>query len=267
LNERNNLKVDYSYMQVRYDGEPVETFYYDYNNQWLSLAHDFAWTPQTRLSTTLSLSRYQRDDVQFGLSYMFSERWSGSFMAGGRRTKNTLKTGVPVCDGYVMPGFFFGKAGSVCVDRDTLLEIPFGTTTVTNSTYSSGGVFSASLQRRHETGSLALNVSRNITPSAYYGLILTDRASFSLDESLSETLSASVSLAWYSSKDTAAQVNFLNRRYIQISPRIVWRFAREWSMTTSYRYRKQRYAQAGTAMGNAVWVILRHSWPKVAVAR
>lgn len=276
LNEKNNLNLNYSYRQVRYDTGPVENYFFDYDNQILSVGHRFSWTERTGLNTTLSASRYHRDDDSYvsengqfriGVSHMFSERWSGQFTAGGRRTRNTVKAGVPICPGYIMPGFFFGKPGSVCVDRDTLLEIPFEITTVKNSTLSSGGVFSAGIQHRGETSTVALNVSRNIVPSARYGLILTDRAGLSYDRTFSETLSASASLSWYSSNDTASDGNFLDRQYFQFIPQLRWRLDRDWRLVASYRYREQRYARRDTAKGNAAWLTLRYGWPKIAVGR
>ena len=276
LNERNNINLYYSYRQVRYDTGPVENYFFDYDNQVLSLGHRFSWTERTGFNTTLSVSRYHRDDdsyvsengqFQIGVSHMFSERWSGQFTAGGRRTRNTVKAGVPICLGYIMPGFFFGKPGSVCVDRDTLLEIPFEITTKKDSTLSSGGVFSVGVQHRDETSSVAVNVSRNIVPSARYGLILTDRAGLDYEHSFSETLSASASLSWYSSNDTASDGDFLDREYIQFVPQLRWRLDRDWSLVGAYRYREQRYARRDTARGNAAWLTLRYGWPKIVVGR
>lgn len=141
-----------------------------------------------------------------------------------------------------------------------------------------------------EIGNLALNYkgqrmdyslsySRSVNPSAFgqmleysslnmeYAYQITRELSFNLDGSLSENQSIG------QSQFQTAQ----NRRYFSASAGLVWKFAREWQLSASYRYRRQEYpdmdgAQANNTLAgmqdsNAIMLHLNYNWDGWRVSR
>ena len=60
----------------------------------------------------------------------------------------------------------------------------------------------------------------------------------------------------------AAEDDRFARRFISIEPRVIWRFARDWNLGASYRYRRQRAAVDDTSSeSNAFLISVRYTPP------
>jgi hypothetical protein len=84
----------------------------------------------------------------------------------------------------------------------------------------------------------------------------------------SETLSGNLNLEFYNSQTNNTASQNLNRNYYQVSPQITWKFEQFWSLTGSYRYRKQTYDNTSDdATQNAAYLTLTYQWPRIAISR
>ena len=84
----------------------------------------------------------------------------------------------------------------------------------------------------------------------------------------SDTLSAGLSVELYSSKGDDELARSFDRKYVDIRPRFGWNFKKFWSISGSYRYRKQAFDDTSDeAIQNAAYLTLTYRWPRIAVSR
>jgi len=156
-----------------------------------------------------------------------------------------------------------------------------GATTGGNSTDSPllAEVGNLDLDYKGQHMNYSLSYSRSVNPSAFgelleynslsmkYSYQLTKELSFSLDGSLSENQGVG------QSQNQTAQ----NRRFFTASTEMVWKFAKQWNLSASYRYRRQEYqnlsgAQADSALAsmrdsNSIMLHLNYNWDGWRVSR
>jgi hypothetical protein len=271
------LNASYQFVNVSYPDAPDNQQYADFQYHTASLGIGYSLSPMTRLVAQLGLSRSERSDdtlnsenqqLTLGLEHRFSERLSGSFFAGSGRTETDYKRGFPTCTGVILPGFFFGVGGSVCVNPDTLTLIPFvlEPTTVTNR--SSNTVYNAELIYQLETGEVSLQGMRSITPYTNGGLIQNERFSLIASHLFSSRLQGSLSLEWYRTRSTDDVSTSLDRTTMSVRPALRWNLDRDWILAASYRHFQQEYeGSISSATSNAVDLTLTYNWPRYAISR
>ncbi len=277
LNETTSLNASYQLVDLSYPDSPNDQQYIGYQYHTGNLGIGYQLKPLTRLVTQVSLSRSERDDeslrsssrqLTLGVEHQFSERLSGTAFVGYGRTESEFQQGFLSCSGVVLPGFFFGTTGSVCVDPNTLNLIAFTPATTAVTSKSSNTVFNGDLRYRFETGDVAIQASRSITPYTDGGLILNERIGLSGRHRLTSQLQASLSLDWYRTGNTSDFSSTIDRTTTSIRPSLRWKFDQDWSLAASYRYFRQEYeGNTQPASSNAVDLTLTYNWPRMAVSR
>ncbi len=256
LSERTRLSANYGYTDVKYNNSGANVFVdYTVNNAQASLTR--MMSEQTTASITLSRSESKNDNdiksininLQGGASHRFSETLSATLFAGVRRTE------VDFSRTSLQPVF----------NGTTIVFVPV-TQAFTNS--DSGYTFSASVTKNFLRGETGLSVSRGISNDINGQPIEVTRLSSTNRYRLSEIMSVGLNLELYNSKFSSIAGNGQDRNYYQIQPTFTWAFKQFWSLSGSYRYRKQTFSgSGGDATQNAAYLTLTYDWPRIAVSR
>jgi len=257
FNERTRVNANYSYSDVEYlNPSDVRFVNYTLNSGQASLTR--VMNEQITASITLSGTRSNNDNdrkstnanLQIGASYRFSETLSATLFAGARRTEtNSSQTSlIPILSGNTRIGF-----------------VPL-TQDITNR--SSGATLNASLTKTLLRGEIGLSASRDISNDFNGEPIEVTRLSTTSLYRFSEILSARLKLEFYDSKSNDNIITGLNRNYYQIEPKFTWAVKKFWSLSGSYRYRKQTFTDIKEdATQNAAYLTLTYRWPRIAVSR
>ncbi|NOZ37753.1 MAG: hypothetical protein GXP11_06770 [Gammaproteobacteria bacterium] len=257
FNERTQASISYSYIDVEYLNTTDARFVnYTLNSAQTSLTR--VMNEQTTTSVTLSGSRTNTDNdvkstninLQGGASYQFSETLSGSLFVGIRRTGTDFSqtSQIPILLG------------------NSIIIITLPPQNVSNS--SSGSTFDASLAKTFLRGRIGLTASRNISSDFNGQPIEVTRLGSTNLYRFSGTLSASLNFSFYRSKSSNDIASRLNRNYVQIEPTFIWALKKFWSLSGSYRYRKQTFKDiSDDAIQNAAYLTLAYRWPRIAVSR
>jgi predicted porin len=277
LNEVIGINASYQYVDVSYPDAPDNQQYAGFQHHTANLGLGYSLSSKTRLITQLGLSRSERSDdtlssdsrsLTLGLEHQFSERLSGSASVGSGRTETDYEQGFLSCSGVLLPGFFFGVGGSVCVDPNTLVLIPFSVETATTTARSSNTLYNAGLRYLIETGELSVSASSSITPYTNGGMTRNERFGLTGLHRFSSRLQASLSLDWYRTRNTDDVSSSLDRTTVSLRPSLRWRLDRDWTLTTGYRYFQQEYeGSIDSASSNAVDLTLTYNWPRYAISR
>ncbi len=257
FNERTRVSTNYSYSDVEYiNSGDIRFVNYTLNSAQAALTR--VMNEQTTASITLSRSQSDTDNdvkstttnLQGGASYQFSETLSASLFVGARRTESDFSQTslIPIFSGNTIIGF-------IPLTRD-----------VSNS--SSGSTFSASIAKTLLRGEIDLSASRDIRNDFNGQPIEVTRLGSTNLYRFSEILSASLNLDFYNSKSNNDVASSLNRDYYQIEPIFTWKVEKFWSLSGSYRYRKQTFDNiSDDATQNAAYLTLTYRWPRIAVSR
>jgi len=257
FDERTQLRANYTYSDVEYKNAGGTGFVnYNLNGGQLSLTR--LLTERATASVTLSRTKSDNDNdvkstntnLQVGASYRFSETLSGSLFAGVRRTQvdYSQSSFIPVFSGGTIIGF-----------------VPL-TQDVSNSDF--GYTFSGSLTRKFLRGESTMSASRDISNDINGTPIEVDRVRWLNLYRFSETLAGNLDLEFYNSQTNNTAGQSLNRNYYQVTPQFAWKFQQFWSLTGSYRYRKQTFDNTSDdATQNAAYLTLTYQWPRIAISR
>jgi len=257
FDERTQLSANYAYSDVQYKNAGGTGFVdYTLNIGRLSLTRILT----ERATASITLARTQSDNdndvkstntnLRGGTSYRFSETLSGSLFAGVRRTQvdYSQSSFIPIFSGGTIIGF-----------------VPL-TQDVSNSDY--GYTFSGSLTKTFLRGETTVSASRDISNDINGTPIEVDRVSWLNLYRFTETLSGHLDLEFYNSQTNNTAAQSLNRDYYQVTPQFTWKFQQFWSLTGSYRYRKQTFDDSGDdATQNAAYLTLTYHWPRIAISR
>jgi outer membrane protein assembly factor BamA len=246
LDELNTLSFNYSYNKATYgkaqNSIQKNLFLSDYTNQQAStsLSHVYSErdTFNASLSGTLYKSQIQNTHnyvSQLGWQHRFSEQLS-TYVSGGinysQAESQTLAAQLAQVN-------FHGTV--IYVDPFTNIAYPQQRyATITTQRNNFGKVYSASITKSFEKGSISLSGAQNQSPSAI-GLqtqqSLSINTSYTINERWTSGLSAS-----YNKTDISGQSNSTsNRTYYSLSPNVNWKCSPEINMSLSYTYRQQEY--------------------------
>lgn len=257
LNEQTQLTLDYQYTTVSYTDAPKVTDLvgYDYDVFSSSLVRQFS--PRIQGTLSASYSSYEPDtgfnsetiNIQAGLSRNFSETLVASFLAGRRETTSDTLTGT----GFVIGG----------------IPVPTGTTKDELDT--SGSVYSASISKILETGSISASLSRAASPSSDGELLETTQLILSGEHKFTETLRSTLRVQ-YSKNETI--VNSIGREtdqtdetFFRVMPKVSWRWRREWELAGEYEYAENEDRFSNTATRNAFYLTLSYIPTKLYISR
>ncbi len=257
FDERTRLTARYTYSDVEYKNAGQSGFVnYTLNSGRLSLTR--ALSERTTATVELSRTRSDNDNdvkstntnLQAGAEHRFSETLSATLFAGVRRTEvdYSQTSFIPIFSGGTIIGFVPLSQG------------------VSNSDL--GYVFSGSVTKTFLRGEISFSASRDISNNINGTPIEVDRFGWTNLYRFSETLSGNLNLAFYNSQTNNSVSTNLNRDYYTIEPRINWQFEQFWTLSGSYRYRKQTYDNTDDdAVQNAAYLTLTYQWPRIAISR
>ncbi|HUT42070.1 MAG TPA: hypothetical protein VM011_12085 [Gammaproteobacteria bacterium] len=249
LTELTSLELAYDYSNVEYSDDPGANLVDNkYHVTSASLIRQL--TPRMQATLAAGYSSYRPDtdfdsdtlSLQAGLSRNFSETLVASFLVGQRQTTSDSQT-------FVFP------IGLVNTEIET-----------------SSPVYSASISKTLETGSLGASLSRSSSPGGNGELLDATRLALTGDYKLSETFSTSLRIEYTEnetivSRGGAVAPNQDKETFFRVTPRASWRWRREWELAGEYQYAENDDPTAGKATRNAVYATLTYRPVKISVSR
>lgn len=256
FDERTRMSANYGYRDVQYKNAGRSGFVdFTLNSAQVSLTH--VLNERTTASITVSGTKSDNDNgvdstntnLQGGASYQFNETLSASLFVGVRRTKVDFAQNSPI----------------ILRSGNTIIVIP---RTQSVSTSDWGSTFSAGITKTFLRGETALSASRDISNDINGEPIEVTRLRATSLYRFTQILSASLNLEFYNSEVNNDAASNLNRNYYQIEPTFSWALKKFWSLSGSYRYRKQTFDDiSDDATQNAAYLTLTYRWPRIAVSR
>ena len=241
------LELGYQFTNVDYsDGSPGLVSY-DYHSASASLLRQL--TPRIQATLAAGYSSYRPDtdfdsdtlSLQAGLSRNFSETLVASFLVGKRETTSDSQT-------FVFP------IGFVKTEVDT-----------------SSAVYSASITKTLEVGSLSASLSRSSSPGGNGELLDATRLVLAGDYNHTEKLRSSLRIEYTENETIVNSIGAVSSQdtedFFRVTPRIHWRWSRAWSMTGEYQYARNENVGSPKATRNAVYVTVSYRPPKRSISR
>ncbi|MCK9606810.1 MAG: hypothetical protein M0R33_10245 [Methylomonas sp.] len=269
LNERDALQLSYNYIDVTFEKTPGLTTsrsFSDYSNQQYAatLTHGFSERFSVNLTGSYSLFSTSGENppgfylntpfpvtsgfsqkattfnYQAGFQYAYDERTRLSLSAGIRDTTTDVSSFQNI-DFFGLPPSQFG--------------LPNQPTVSTQSSKTSGNVFSGDFNRKYDWGSIDLKGSRQLSPASTSGQRNTTSFSANARYNLTERWSSGINASYLLSESTATINNSTNntRTMITLTPNIQWRWTPEINLNLSYSYRQLEFGSINqTAFGNNI---------------
>jgi lipopolysaccharide assembly outer membrane protein LptD (OstA) len=240
---------------------------YDYHVASASLVRQL--TPRVQGTLSAGYSSFLPDtdfdsdtlSLQAGLTTNFSESLVASFLAGQRQTTS---------DSTIITGFCIGGGINAswpsCLPNGTP-SLPISIKTEVETT---SPVFSASLTKTLETGSLSASLSRSSSPSSDGELLDATRLILAGDYKHTETLSSSLKIEYTENETIVNQAGVLSQdteEFFRVTPRVSWRWRREWTFAGEYQYARNDDVNRPKATRNAVYVTVSYRPPKRSISR
>ncbi|MDA8384168.1 MAG: hypothetical protein M0037_14140 [Betaproteobacteria bacterium] len=248
-------KADYS------DAAGTNLVNYSDQNGILGLQYDLS--PRGVASLSAYYDQYRTRPAQYkartyglqaGYRYHFSPTLEGDVAVGARRTHATLLANTELC--------------AIVVAQGVATCIPIASLSSPQSADSTGYTFDGNVKRHWQSASLALSLSRAVTPSGLGALVQTDRLGLDWAHHLSATWAARVSVATYRTRFLDGTLDANNNRYSLVNPSMSWKLTREWTVSTGYSYARSKYDLASKASSdNRVYATLIYRWPQLSVSR
>lgn len=270
LDNLSSLELGYRLNLVRYSDKPTGSALIDYNY------HTFSGTWSRVLSERITgqlaagYSSYQPDTgfdsdtltLQAGISANIREDITATLLLGQRAT---------TYDKLVTSGFCIGGTPGSSFDNCAANGgIPVISGTRKGSFDSSSLVFSSSILRKLETGSLSAGLTRSSSPGGNGELLDTTRLLFNGDYKLTETLKPSLKIE-YTENETIVNATGSTSQdkntFFRVVPKLTWQWQREWTMAAEYSFSSRDQASTGTADRNQLYFTLSYLPTKLSVSR
>ncbi len=256
LGERTSMELGYTYTTVNYDNNSDSNFadYTSHSGQF-GLSRVLSERATGRISASYQFTDNDANiestysALQGGADYRFSETLTGSLFAGIRRSevKATSNTFIPVLD-----------------ENNNIIFVPVSDGTQDDDL---GYIFSATLQKDFLRGNTSFTARRDISNNVSGIPLQVTRVGWNSLYRFTEILSGELNLGYFET-ETANGVGNRDRNYILVQPTFNWAFRQFWTLSGSYRYRKQTFdASNDDAVQNAAYLTLRYDWPRIAISR
>lgn len=269
LNEVTRLELAYQYNDASYKNDPGIADLVDYKYHTFDMSLVRQLSPRIKGTAAAGYSSYRPDtdfdsdtlSLQLGLAFNVSETLLASFLAGQRSTTADSFIGTGICLG-ALPGATF----PTCTGG---IAIPTGTA---NTEFkSTSPVYTASITKTLEAGSLSASLSRASYPSSLGELLDTTRLLLTGDRQITETLRASLRLEYTENETIVGRVGLVTNQqketFFRVTPRASWRWSREWEVAGEYQYVDNDDPVLGTATRNAFYVTLIYRPDKTYISR
>lgn len=245
--ERLSSQVGYQYAKATYE-DGARLGLVNYTTHGGSGALMYQLTEADRINLSLSYTNFnapQANDLvseiynaQLSLTHNFTETVTGTISGGPNFVHGTINAG-----------------GTLLSSQTTLF------------------VGSASLKKSWEDASIAFDAGRQVYPSGFGLLIQTDRVGVTVAKDFTEQWSTSLSafalFASALSTETSIIRNFQDSRYVNITPKVTWKFSQWGQVDFMYSY-VNRHVDAvgfGDAFANIGSIMLTYTPPKLSVGR
>lgn len=270
LTELTRLELAYQFTNVDYSDDPgiADLVNYKYHSASASLIRQL--TPRLQGTIATGFTSYQPStnfdsdtlSLQAGLMTEISETLTASFLAGQRRTTSDSFIGSGFCIGSLPGATFPSCTGGIA--------IPTGTANTEVETTSP--VFSASITKKLETGTLSAALSRASSPGGNGELLDATRLVLAGEYRFTETVSSSLNIEYTENETIVSRVGFVpsqdKETFFRVTPRVSWRLHREWTLSGEYQYAENDDPLAtGIATRNAVYVTLDYRPTKLTLSR
>jgi hypothetical protein len=273
LSETNSLQLGFSYLDVTYKRQAnlsVNRYYSDYSNQQFSATFTHIYSERLSFNFTGAYSEFDSPSTSsvgvaeraqlFGVVFPIfprlepgktesSQIQKTQFYQIGTQYAYDEKTQISLAAGIRNINSEFSSR--------TIFDNPvFLPTESSQSSSTSGKVYSANLTRNFEQGTLNLSATQQLNPAStgtqQQTTSFSARGRYNLDERWSTGLSASYLISKsVTNFNGSSAAN--NRNYATLSPNIQWRWTPEINLDLSYTYRQQVYESLNqTAIGDSV---------------
>ena len=274
LTERMSLDVGYQYNKTTFADDPGISDLIPYKFNLLTASLNYQITPRTTGILQGNGSAYKPDtgldsntwNLQAGISSAFSETIDLSLLAGYRKTKSDSLS-------FTSNGFCINaNPGASFPDCDGGIPVITDIESDKTTTKTNGSVYSASISKRLVKGSLGASISRTQRPDLNGRLLDSNQLRLNGEYRLTAMLRSSLGIQYFEN-ETIANIagqdpnNTTKQKYFSITPRISWRFLREWRLTGEYQYAKREDRQKNTGSRNAVYLTLSYVPTKLSISR
>ncbi len=247
LTERLSTQVSYQYANATYE-DGFRLGLVNYTTQGGSGGLLYQPTEADRVNLSVSYTNFnapQANDLvseiysaQLSLTHNFTETLTGTITGGPNLVHATINAGGPLLS-----------------SQSTLF------------------VGSANLKKSWEDASVMFDLGRQIYPSGFGLLVQTDRVGVTVAKDFNEQWSTSLSAfaLFASAISTEASLirNFQDSRYVNITPRVTWKFSQWGQVDFMYSYVNRHVDIVGfaDAFANIASVMLTYTPPKLSVGR
>jgi hypothetical protein len=270
LTELTRLELTYRFTKIDYSDDPgiANLVSYKYHSANASLVRQLTPRVQGTIAAGYNSFRPTTDfnsetvSLQAGLTTSFTETLNATFLLGQRQTTSDSFFGTGFCIGALPGATFPSCTGGIA--------IPTGTANAEVETNSA--VYTASISKKLETGSLSASLTRSSSPGGNGELLDTTRLVLFADYNFTETLSSSLKIEYTENETIVNRVGFVpsqdKETFFRVTPRAVWRWHREWELAGEYQHAENDDPLAiDTATRNAVYITLRYRPTKRSISR
>jgi hypothetical protein len=253
LDELNSLSFNYSYNKATYD-KIRNNILSDFTNQQVSATFNHAYSERDNFNASLSGTLYESQRqkthnyvTQIGWQHNFSEQLSAYVSAGINYSQSESQSSIPQLN-------FIGTFNGEPFYQDPITGAFYPQQrfeTVSTQRNNFGQVYSASITKSFEKGSVSFAGSQNQTPTSV-GLQTQQQLTFSTAYTINERWTSGFSASDTKSQLTGQSSNQFNRTYYSISPNINWKWTPEINLVLSYTYRQQEFQGSQASIGNTV---------------
>ena len=259
FNARSSMSMNYSYRNIQYENAKNSGLT-DSTVNGASISLNHALNERSQASITLSGTQSDNDNnvestnlnLQGGASYQLSDTWTASLFMGIRRTEVNFSRNSSI--------FVFSP-----IDNTIIASFPL-TRDVSNKTR--GLTFNASIKKTWLRGDIAFSAAQAINNDISGQPIVTTSFRPTAHYRFSETLSGALNLQYSTSKADTNLSSSLDQASFQVTSSLNWNVTNFWSLSGSYRYRKQTFDNlSDDAVQNIVSLALTYKWPRISVSR
>jgi hypothetical protein len=268
LTPRTRLDLAAQNSTVRYRNGSGVSNLVDYVYRTASGSLSYQFTPLTQGTVSGGYNKYQPDtgydsttrSLQAGFAVNLSETLQTSVQAGERWTTSQSRIATGFCIG-ADPGAGF---------PDCTGGTPVGTGYAKAAVDTTSLVYSASVTKTLETGSISARLTRFSNPGTNGELLDATLLGVTCNYNFTETVKSFLKLE-YSKNQTIAgrsgQLDLQDKTFFRVTPRVTWNWLREWSLSGEYQYARIDRGAGDTAARNAVYVTLGYHPLKMALSR
>lgn len=231
------IQLTYSFTELDYDGNVASLRDYRYQN----VSGAWIWSMNERDKLTLLLNAYDYET----LDSLTSVKTDGTGLRGG-----------------IDHNFTETMAGSLHVGLSSSTNNIGGVKRGTDNPY-----ILAELSNKTELSKYSIRLKTSLSPSGAGQVNQSDRLDFRLSHRWSEKATPYLNISGIRNKINSG-ASITDRKYYNVQPGLSWKLTKQWDLSGSYRYVRQKYDSAsGTADSSQFFISLIYKWLPRSVSR